>query len=46
MYMDLGRQYIGSTVYCNTHSVQVCYKQCGLVDHNVVENVSISLHSK
>ena len=42
MYMYLGQQYTGSTVCCIT---QMCYKQCGLVDHNVVENVSISLPS-
>ena len=33
------RVYIGSTVCCITHSVQMYYKQCGLVDHNVVEKV-------
>ena len=41
--LELGQQYIGSTVCCITRSVQMHYKQCGLVDHNVVENVSISL---
>ena len=38
------QQYTGSTVCCSTHNVQnlMCYKQCGLFDHNVVsENVNI-----
>ena len=45
VHWNLVNKYIGSTVnVCYiTHSVQMCYKQCGLVDHNVVsENVNIS----
>ena len=42
LVVELGQQYIGSTVCCITHSVQMCYKQCGLVDHNMVENVNIN----
>ena len=38
--LELGQQYIGSTVCYITHSVQMCYKHCGLVDHNVNVNIS------
>ena len=33
-YMEL---YIGSTVCTILRAVVMCYKQCGLADHNVVK---------
>ena len=42
LVVELGQQYTGSTVCCTTHSVQMCYKQCDLVDHSMVENVNIN----